>query len=95
MMPVVMMVPVVAMVMVMREAMTNLARPIAGLHNTAARHGDNGGVIVVRIAVIIGVVVVGDAADEKAVPMPEPMMEPMAGKARTSRNMADTHATCG
>jgi len=86
------MMPVVMMAMMMREVMTNLARAVNGVHDTAAGHG--GGVIVgVGIAVIIRVIVVIDAPDEEAMAMPEPVMQSMTGKARTTGNMTDPRAT--
>src|SRR5579864_405240 len=87
MMPAVSVAPVVAMVT--RGAMTDLARTVDGLHDTAARHRDNGGVIVIGIVITIGVIVVMDAPNEEAVPVPEPVMEPVASKTRPPCKMAD------
>ena len=91
MMPAVMMARVMAMVT--RGAMTDRARTVNGLHNTAAWRCDDGGVIVGRIVIIIRVVVVKHAPDEEAMPMPETVMEPASGKARSAGNMADSRAT--
>ena len=93
MMPAVSVAPVV--VMVTRGAITDRARTVDGLHDTAARRRDNCGVIVIGIVIIIGVIVVINAPDEEAVPMPEPVMEPAAGKPGTAGKMADPCSTAG
>jgi|GEM_PF-7114530 len=93
MMPAVSVAPMVAMVT--RGAITDLARTVDGLHDTAARRRDDSGVIVIGIVITIGVIVVIDAPNEEAVPVPEPVMEPVASKSGAAGKMADPCRTAG
>ena len=95
MMPVVSVAPVMAMVP--RGAVTDLPRTVGGLHDAAAWPRDAGGVIIIGIVVIIRVVVVTvkNASNEDAMPVPEPVMEPVASNPGTAGKMADPCPTGG